>query len=125
MTRPRDSLFVIAALFNFGIAATFILLPDMFFSLIQMEPLSSSFLFERLSGILIGFFGYGYWIVSSDPYKERSWIKVGGFAKLAVSLLFTIYVFIIPDIFFLFLIAQIDLVFSIIFWRKYRALMAV
>lgn len=122
MGKKRDKLFMIAALFNLIVGVTLLAAPGQFFDLIQMEALSTSFLFERFAGLLVCGFGVGYWKISADPSGERSWIEVGGFAKIGVVLLFTSYVVIMPEILNLYLITLGDLVFALFFWQKYRTL---
>ncbi len=79
------TLFGIAALFNFGVAAALWFQPPQFMTLLQLDPVTgTNVVLVKIAAGTIAIFGYAYWRVAGDPQMYRPFIGLGVIGKLAV-----------------------------------------
>ena len=85
--------FRIAALFNFGAAAAFLLTPDLLYQILHIEtPIApAARLYSDAFAVMAGIFGLGYWWVAADPALNRNLIWLGAIGKTAIVLVFWMY----------------------------------
>jgi hypothetical protein len=79
------TLFGIAALFNFGVAAALWFRPSLFMTLLQLDPVTgTSIVLVKIAAGAIAIFGYAYWRVAGDPQTFRPFIGLGVVGKMVV-----------------------------------------
>jgi hypothetical protein len=81
--RHHRALFYSAAVFNW-IAALILFAPLGIARVLGLAPLPTGGVYEQIAIVAIAAFGLGYWWVARDPAGNRSIVKLGLLAKLAV-----------------------------------------
>lgn len=80
-------LFVCAALFNWAVAGSLLLLGDLLGPLLQLDPASGSNLALRdMCMLLVAAFGWSYWRIAFNPQRFRPYIELGILGKSMVVL---------------------------------------
>lgn len=84
MDHQAKKLFFTAALFNFIVGLSFILVLPELATVIGMKPVPADPLWYRLAGVLVIAFGWGYLQASKDPITNRPIIRLGILGKSLV-----------------------------------------
>ncbi|PKI16194.1 hypothetical protein [Colwellia sp. 12G3] len=111
-------LFLIAAVFNVSIGATFLFAHQWLFSFIGFELTDKPQynVMVEFTGLAITTFGVGYYLASKDLNKYQAIVWLGMMAKIGVFVLFSYHLFLNITILPLFLAGSCDLVFAGLFW---------
>ena len=83
-------LFVVAAVFNFGVGLMLLLAPTTFVETVGY-PIPPDFLFVRVSGLLIACLGACYALLAWAPQRMRPLALVGAVGKIGAVTLFGAY----------------------------------
>jgi len=71
----------LAAIYNILWGTWVILFPNHFFELVAMPPLNMPFIWQGL-GMVVGLYGFGYWIASYYPLKHWPIVLIGFLGKV-------------------------------------------
>ncbi|MDB5433248.1 MAG: hypothetical protein JWP35_4364 [Caulobacter sp.] len=77
-------LFRAAALFNGLVALAFFFAAPQMAALLHLQPAPGPGVYIRILAACIAWFGWGYWIVASDPVRYRLFAIQGMLGKLTV-----------------------------------------
>lgn len=106
-------LFLVAAIFNYGIADALLLLPDTLAAIGIPRP--GHPLFLHLCALLIAGLGLAYHLVSRDPTRNHGIVVIGAIGKLAVFALLAGHVMAGSIPFPPLMLGAGDLVFAVLF----------
>ncbi len=118
MTDPGwKGFFFVAALFNFGAAGAFLLVPDLLYQLLGITGTApATGLYSDAFAVMAGIFGLGYWWVAADPAANRNLIWLGVIGKTAIVLVFWVHALAYGAPLALALLISLDIVFAVMFW---------
>ncbi len=71
----------LAAIYNILWGAWVVLFPNMFWELVNMEPLNQPMVWQGM-GMVIGVYGLGYWWASYNPMRHWPIVAVGMLGKI-------------------------------------------
>ena len=83
--KTRQTLLLVAAIFNWVVGLSLFFVPDLFLSLLQVEPLTGrAFWLQQFAG-LVFIFGLGYFWAARDFHGNRSIVRLAVLAKTGVA----------------------------------------
>ncbi len=109
--------FIFCAVWNLVIGLGLAFYPTMSAANMNYTLPRGSWLFIRMAGVLIAIFGIGYAMVSTDLDRHRSLIVLGLVSKIAVALLFIVFLVLGNINTMTFLAGASDLIFAAFFMR--------
>ncbi|MBT5231118.1 MAG: alkyl hydroperoxide reductase [Methylococcales bacterium] len=91
------SIFYSAAIYNIAWGLTTVLFPNLMFELLGIEPLNYPFMMSGI-GMMVGVYGYGYWVVARHIRQYPQLVVIGIMGKLlgAVGWSYHVYLGDIP-----------------------------
>jgi hypothetical protein len=72
--------FKVAGVYNIIWGIVVILYPNLFFNYFGIPPINYPFLMSGI-GMFVGVYGYGYWVVGSQPYNYPQLVIIGLLGK--------------------------------------------
>ncbi len=109
--------FTVAAIFNWVVGATIILDPGLLMNMFSVTPLPEQSSLIRLAGLLVLFYGMGYFWAAGDLRANAQVIRLGAWAKMGVFALGVVEVM-SGNISWQFLIlVSADLAFALVFFK--------
>ena len=113
----NKAFFTVAALFNWVVGAVIILDPALLMNMFSVTPLPEQSSLIRLGGLLVLFYGTGYYWAAGDLRANAQVIRLGAWAKMGVFSLGVTEVM-LGNISWQFLIlVSADLAFALLFLR--------
>ena len=114
-------LFLTAALFNWAVAAAFVVDAAQLFRLFAVSPEPTEPLFVILFAWLVFAFGIAYYWVSRDPATNAPLIRLGIVGKSGVVATSLLCVFFGIVSWQLMILVAMDAVYAILFWRALKS----
>jgi hypothetical protein len=116
------AMFLTGAVFNWLVGLALLLDAALLFDLFAVKPIPTEQLFVQLFAWLVIIFGVGYLWVSRDPLANVPIIKLGMLGKTSVFLVCLAAVVAGTVSWQMMILASVDLVYAILFWRALQAL---
>jgi amino acid transporter len=116
------TMFLTAATLNWLIGLALLFDAPLVFRLFRVTPAPTELLFVQLFSWLVVVFGVGYFWVSRDPQGNIPIIKLGMFGKASVFLVCIAAVVTGTVSWQMMILASVDLVYAILFWRALQML---
>lgn len=120
-SKSLRALFVTAAVFNWLVGLALLFNAPLIFQLFGITPQPTEPLFVHLFAWLVVVFGVGYYWVSGDPESNIGIIKLGMLGKASVVLVCLAAVVTGGISWQMMILASVDLVYAILFWRALKA----
>jgi hypothetical protein len=118
-SRYSKQLFTSAAVFNFLACAILLLCSGPLAGFAQFEINPTATLFIQVVAGLVGFFGWAYWKIATDPVLYRPYILLGAILKVMIVTLIYGHWLAGNIAWPLPALASGDIVFAVLFWRFY------
>ncbi|MEP6868813.1 MAG: hypothetical protein ABJA20_09870 [Novosphingobium sp.] len=122
MTKPRPTLFLIAAFWNWAIAISTVIAPALVYQLTMPIPAPANLAMTYLFMGLVLVFGIGYFWAWRDFTRNASVIRLGVVGKLTVFVISAIAVLTGQIGMLLFVVATGDFIFALLFLRALNIL---
>lgn len=117
----RKPLFYVSALFNWTVAASMFLRPQISYELFLHGPLPETYAFLYLFAALVFLFGIGYYWAAKAFDENRAIVKLGAWGKLFMFLVAFVLVVVLKEAKPLLMLTGIcDLVFTVLFFASLR-----
>jgi hypothetical protein len=119
---PQKLLFTLAAVFNWAVGLALFFNAALLFEFFYVTPLPAETLFLRLFAGLVFVFGFGYYAAGNDLKTNAPVIRLGTIGKLVVFAVAAGEVVLGNVSWQFLLLASVDLVFAVLFFRQLRKL---
>jgi energy-converting hydrogenase Eha subunit E len=110
-------MFRVAALFNWSVAIPLWIAPVPLSQLFGFEPVPTHTLYTDLFAVVVLTFGIGYWLVGSNPVRNRVMVEMGIIGKLLVVLVGYGHFLSGTTTLSFAALVSCDLIWTIAFWR--------